>query len=268
MGGVSVARLTWDDVGSRYYETGVDRGVLYVPGFSGVAWNGLISITENPTGGTAKPFYIDGVKHLNTSYSEEFEATIEAFTYPELFEECEGYSTPFPGFFVTAQPRKPFSLVYRTKIGNDIDGVDRGYKLHLIYNALPEPPQRTNATMGDKVDPTHFSWKITTRAPAISGYKRTAHFVIDSTDVDPISLAALEDVLYGSVLAEASIPDPVGVFAIFAANSSFVVIDHGDGSWTATGTSLEVVDHGDGTFDIDAPGATIISSDTYTLSSP
>lgn len=261
-------RVTWCSVGKRFYETGVDRGVLYIDGKPGVPWNGLTSILETPIGGEAKSYYIDGIKYLNLASSEEFEAVIEALTYPDEFAFCEGYASAYNGLLVTQQPRKSFGLTYRTKIGNDLNGSDFAYKIHLIYNALAEPTQRSNNTMDDSINLSPFSWKITTRPPTITGYKRSAHFVIDSRFTDPMVLSAVEDVLYGTNSAGANLPSPTELFNIFEVNSSFVVIDNGDGSFTATGTDLEVHMIDETSFVINTHGAVFVNEDSYTLSSP
>lgn len=210
-------RLIWSSIGDRFYETGVDRGVLYIGINPGVVWPGLISISETIVGGEAKPFYIDGVKFLNIASSEEFEATINAYHNPIEFGPCDGTVSIHNGLFVTQQPRKPFSLSYRTKIGNDVDGTDHAYKIHLVYNALAAPSERNNNTIGDSAEPSTFSWPITTLPPAITGYKRTAHLVIDSRSTDPSILSNVEDILYGNDVDVARLPTPDELADIFSA---------------------------------------------------
>lgn len=262
-----MARLVWDAVGERFFETGVDRGVLYVGSQPGVAWNGLTSVSENPTGGDADGYYIDGIKYLNVPNPEEFEGTIEAFTYPDEFSVCEGLLTPFHGLFLTNQPRQPFGLTYRTLVGNDVQGVDKGYKIHLIYNALAEPTGRSNNTMDDNPNPQTFSWKITTLPPPVVGYRRTAHYVIDSHVTDPLALTAIENILYGTESLTSRLPLPAELFTIFETNSSFTVVDNGDGTFTASGTDFEVFMSGTDTFTIDTPAAVFVDADSYTLTS-
>lgn len=208
-------RLSWGDVGEKFYETGVDRGVLYVSGEPGVAWIGLTSVDESPSGGEAKPYYIDGVKYLNLSAAEEFEATINAFNSPNLFWACDGIASVQNGLFVTQQPRKQFGLSYRTVVGNDVNGPDHAYKIHLVYNALAGPSSRNNATLGDSSDPTTFSWSITTLPPSIIGYKRTSHLVIDSRLTDPEVLTEVENILYGNDSDSSNLPSPDDLIAIF-----------------------------------------------------
>lgn len=263
-----MAQLVWGAIGERRYEAGIDHGVLYIGDQPGVAWNGLTSVSENSTGGAATAYYIDGEKYLNSPDSEEFEATIEAFTYPDEFEACDGTAAYLSGLLVTQQPRKSFGLSYRTKVGNDINGIDNGYKIHLIYNALAEPSQRPNKTLSESSDLSAFSWKITTRPPAVVGYKRTAHYIIDSRRTDPAALTVIEAVLYGTESEAPRLPDTTELFDIFTNNSSFFVVDNGDGTFTATGTEFEVHMLDDNIFQISTPGAVFIDPNTYTLTSP
>jgi hypothetical protein len=213
--------LTWDDVGEKVYETGVDHGVLYLPDDTGVyntgvAWNGLTTVTESPSGADSNPQYADNIKYLNLLSAEEFGGTIEAFTYPEEFGQCDGTALPAPGLAVGQQGRKAFGLSYRTKVGNDVDGVDYGYKLHLIYGALAAPSEKAYATINDSPSAISFSWAITTTPVPVTGYKPTALIVVDSTVVDPVDLTALEDLLYGNATLEAALPMPDEVIALFA----------------------------------------------------
>lgn len=192
-------RLTWSAVGERFYETGIDRGVLYVDNEIGVAWTGLISVTENSSGGEAKPYYLDGIKYLNLSAAEEFEATLNAFSSPSEFAQCDGVASIHNGLFATQQPRKSFGFSYRTRVGNDLDGSDHGYKIHLVYNALSEPSDNAYSTIGESAEPSIFSWQISTLPPGLTGYKPTAHFVIDSRRTPKGLMAHIEDLLYGSI---------------------------------------------------------------------
>lgn len=212
-----MTRLVWGLPGERFYETGIDRGSLYLMGSEpGVAWNGLTAVKENPSGGQPKPFYIEGQKYINLSGVEEFEATIEAFSSPKEFGVCDGTAQLLKGLYATQQPRRSFGLSYRTRVGNDIQGVDHGYKLHLVYGALAAPSGVTYGTISDTNDPTTFSWSITTLPPIVPGYKPTAHFVIDSREADISALTELEDVLYGTNLTPPRLPTIEELFAIFA----------------------------------------------------
>lgn len=259
-------RIEWNTFGTRFYEAGVDRGVLYIDDQPGVPWVGLTSVNENPSGGDPKPYYIDGVKYLNVPEAEEFEATINALTYPDEFFPCEGIAQPRLGMFLGQQRKKTFGFCYRTKIGNDLSE-NYGYKIHLVYNALASSTSRDNTTFSDRNDLTQFSWKIVTKPPSTPEYKRTSYIVVDSRFTDPSVLALLEDTLYGTEEDPARLPTFEELIAIFDTVSSLKIIDNGDGTWTATaaGDIIRMLD--DTTFEITAPTAVYIDDDTYTLSS-
>lgn len=203
-----MAKLLWDQPGTRFYETGLDRGVLFVGTQEGVAWSGLISVDESPTGAEAKPYYIDGFKYLNIAAVEEFEATITAFSAPAEFAPCDGRTFLNNGLIATQQPRVPFNFSYRTKIGNDIDGVDYAYKIHIVYNALAAAAGRNYSTTGDSAEAAQLSWSVTTLPPAMTGLKPTAHFAIDTRASSPAFLTALEDFLYGTDVDQSRLPTP------------------------------------------------------------
>lgn len=214
-----MSKLIWGDSGERFYETGINQGVLYVDGI-GVPWNGLISVQESPSGGSPTPYYLDGVKYLNVATVEEFEATLEAFSSPRQFDTCDGTSSVGNGLFITQQPRKPFGLSYRTRIGNDIDGLEHGYKIHLVYDALAAPTERGNSSLGETAEPMHLSWSITTTPKFIPGMHPAAHLVIDSTEADPNLLNLLEGFLYGGLELEPRQPTPSQIVGIFGTWSS------------------------------------------------
>lgn len=197
-----MSRLTWDNNGERLYETGVKQGVLYPiqtdGSYSkGVAWNGLTAVTESPSGAEATALYADDIKYLNLISNEEFGATIEAYTYPDEFAECDGSAALVDGVTLGQQKRKTFGLCYRTSLGNDVDGNDYGYKLHLVYGCLAAPSEKAYATINDSPEAITFSWEISTTPVNVAGFKPTSQITIDSTKADPTKLAALEDVLYG-----------------------------------------------------------------------
>lgn len=192
-----MTRVIWNKNGERFYEAGLDRGMLYVNG-AAVPWNGLISVKEAPTGGDAKPSYIDGVKFRNRATPEEFNATIEAFTYPKEFGPCEGITAVGLGLYANQQRRKSFDLSYRTKIGNDLLGTDLGYKLHFVYNALAKPASVDRETLDDSTKPFNFSWSITTRPALNKLLQPTAHLVLDSRETPSSLLTELEDIIYGN----------------------------------------------------------------------
>ena len=196
-----MAKIVWDKTGEHFYETGVKNGVLYVQEGSaypkGVAWNGLTAVTESPSGAEATPLYADDIKYLNLISTEEFGATIEAYTYPDEFAACDGSATLVDGVMIGQQARKTFGLCYRTTIGNDTNGNDYGYKLHIIYGALAAPSEKAYATINDSPEAITFSWEVTTTPVNVTGAKPTASITIDSTKANPTKLAALEDILYG-----------------------------------------------------------------------
>ena len=196
-----MAKIVWDKTGEHFYETGVKNGVLYVQEGSaypkGVAWNGLTAVTESPSGAEATPLYADDIKYLNLISTEEFGATIEAYTYPDEFAACDGSAALVDGVMIGQQARKTFGLCYRTTIGNDTNGNDYGYKLHIIYGALAAPSEKAYATINDSPEAITFSWEVTTTPVNVTGAKPTASITIDSTKADPTKLAALEDILYG-----------------------------------------------------------------------
>lgn len=205
-----MAKLVWDKTGDRLYETGVKNGVLYIPTAGvyskGVAWNGLTAVTESPSGAEATALYADDTKYLSLMSAEEFGATIEAYTYPDEFAACDGSAELADGVMIGQQKRSTFGLCYKTTIGNDTDGNDHGYKLHIIYGAQAKPSERAYATINDSPEAITFSWEITTTPVNVTGAKPTASLVIDSTKADPSKLAALEDILYGKDGEPASEP--------------------------------------------------------------
>lgn len=209
-----MAQLVWDSPGSRVYETGVSNGVLYVDDADGVAWNGLVAVTESPNGGQVTPYYVDGIRYLNRAGVEEFEGTIEAFTYPDEFEPCVGVSSVNYGLFAMHQRRRSFSMAYMTRVGTDMDP-RAGYKVHVIYNAMIEPSQRANKSMSDAVDPLNFQWKIVTKPPSMVGYKPTSHFVIDSRKTPKSLLNQVFDILFGSQTTPPRLPSVAELLDLF-----------------------------------------------------
>lgn len=208
-----MSKLVWDKVGERQYETGVDRGVLYVQDDNGaypkgVAWSGLTAVTESPSGAEATPLYADNIKYLNLLSAEEFGATVEAYTAPVEFEACDGSAELVPGVTIGQQVRKTFGMCYRTLLGNDVKGNKFGYKIHIIYGALAAPSEKAYATVNDSPEAMTMSWELTTTPVSVTGFEPTATLVIKSTTVDPDKLAQLEAVLYGSDDVEARLPLP------------------------------------------------------------
>lgn len=215
-----MAKLVFDESGKRFYETGVSKGVLYVQDASGaypqgVAWNGLTAVNEAPSGAEATPLYADDIKYLELRSAEEFGATIEAYTYPDEFEQCDGSAEIAEGVVIGQQARKAFGLCYRTIVGNDIQGNDLGYKLHLIYGATAAPSEKAYATVNDSPEAVTFSWEVTCTPVDVEGFKPTATVVIDSRKVDAEKLAALEAKLYGTESEEAQLPLPAEIANMF-----------------------------------------------------
>nr|DAH12803.1 MAG TPA: tail tube protein [Caudoviricetes sp.] len=219
-------RLTWDDSGERTYETGVKMGVLY-PQTSGaypkgIAWNGLTSVTESPSGAESNPQYADDIKYLDLYSAEEFGATINAFTYPDEFSACDGSAELVKGAYIGQQNRQSFGLCYRTTLGNDTEGNEYGYKLHIIYGAKASPSEKAYNTINDSPEAIEFSWELTTTPVKVTGHKPTANLIIDSTKVNKEKLTALEDILYGkdgSGSADARLPLPDEIFTILGGSA-------------------------------------------------
>ncbi len=217
-----MSKLVWDQIGERLYETGVKQGVLYPISDKGtydlgVAWNGLTAVTESPSGAEASPLYADDIKYLNLISNEEFGGTIEAYTYPEEFEQCDGSASIATGVIIGQQARKTFGLCYRTTLGNDVANNDYGYKLHLVYGALAAPSEKAYATINDSPEAITFSWEFSTTPVSVTGHKPTASITIDSTKCDAEKLAALEAILYGSEDAEPRLPLPDEIAELMAA---------------------------------------------------
>ena len=205
-------RLTWDDLGKRFYETGVKQGVLYPQAGGaypkGVAWNGLTAVTESPSGAEPTPLYADDIKYLELTSNEEFGCTIEAYTYPDEFKACNGEATLAEGVTIGQQTRVPFGFCYKTVLGNDEKKNDYGYKLHLVYGATASVSEKAFQTINDSPEAITFSWEVTTTPVAVKGFKPTAILTIDSTTIAAEKLTALEDILYGKDEAEARLPLP------------------------------------------------------------
>ena len=219
-----MSKLVWDQTGTREYETGVKNGVLYPQAEGGtypkgVAWNGLISVTESPSGAEATALYADDIKYLNLMSNEEFGATIEAYMSPEEFDQCDGTASLATGVSIGQQKRKTFGMAYKTTIGNDVDGNDYGYKIHLIYGALAAPSEKAYSTINDSPEAMTLSWEVSTTPVIVDGFKPTATVVIDSTKVDKKKLATLEDILFGSAEKEARLPLPDEIVTIIGTAS-------------------------------------------------
>ena len=232
----TVGRITWDKTGERYYEAGVDRGVLYTDKSTntnedgkytnGVAWNGLTAVTESPSGAEPTPLYANNRKYLNIMTNEEFGGTIEAFMYPDEFAECDGSKEITPGLFIGQQARKTFGFTYRTLIGNDMNEAGADYKIHLVYNALAGVSEKARNTINESLEPEPFSWEFTTTSVDMASndttladlkLKPTAHLVVDSRNTPAEKLKALEDILYGTAEAAPYLPSPDAVYKMLKA---------------------------------------------------
>ena len=268
-------KLSWDNTGERFYETGVDHGVLYIPDnygvyTDGVAWNGLTTVTESPSGAESTKTYADNIPYLNLVSVEEFGATVEAYTYPEEFDQFDGKASPQPGVSVGQQGRRAFGLSYRTRVGNDVVGTDLGYKIHLVYNATAAPSEKAYATINDSPEAITFSWELTT-IPINAGddYKPTSLLTIDSTKVDADALADLEDALYGTTGTDPRLPTPEEVLAMFAGTVSVVTptaptYDSGTDTITIpTVTGIEYLIDG-----VVVSGGVVITEDTLVTARP
>lgn len=206
-----MAKLVWDQAGQKFFETGVSNGVLYVSDgqggyLKGVAWNGLTSVAENPSGAESNPVYADNIKYLNIISAEEFGATIEAYTYPDEFMECDGSAQVVTGVNIGQQARKSFGISYRTRVGNDVAGDNLGYKIHVIYNCQAAPSGKTYSTVNESPEAITFSWEVTTTPVPVEGFRPTSTVVFDSTKLDAEKMAAVENALYGGASSEPGLP--------------------------------------------------------------
>ena len=259
--------LTWHSVGDHLFETGVDRGVLYVDEV-GYAWNGLVSVEASPSGGETRSHYMDGVKYLNLSGKEEYEATISAFYSPPEFDECDGLGTLRPGLFAGQQKRKSFGFSYRSKVGNDVSGIDHGYKIHVVYNALATPSQKGYSTIGADPEASLMNWSITTKPIIVSGMLNSSYLVIDTTRSPAAAVQELETILYGSDLGDPRLPEPSEIVSIFTDSSSFTVTDLGDGLFEISGSDLAVFEVSTDIFEITHDGVVPIDEDLAQITSP
>lgn len=240
--------LTWDGTGEKVYEAGVDHGVLYMPNGSGVydngvAWNGLVTVTESPTGAEPNKTYADNIIYGNLVSAEEFEATIEAYTYPNEFAAYDGTEIPTPGVAVGGQARRTFGMSFRTLKGNDIEGTEFGYKLHLLYGLTASPSEKAYGTINDSPEMITFSWDVTSIPVNVTGMRPTSQLTIDSTEVDPDALAALEELLYGGVGSDPSLPTPDEVIDLVGgtATAANVVVAGAADAVAISGTTTNVL---------------------------
>lgn len=262
-----MARLDWNPIGSKIFETGVDRGVLYVPGQNGVVWNGLVSVIETPSGGETRSFYYDGKKFLNVASSEEMAGTINAYYSPPEFDVCDGSSEPEDGVYAWQQRRSSFGLSFRTKTGNDINGLDSSYKIHIIYNLLAAPSERPYKTNSSEPEPLVLSWEYTTKPVPFPDYLPTAHVTIDANKAPSWAIQQLETILYGTETTDARLPSPEEIIFAFNNKPLFTVTDLGDGVFEIYGADEEVTFVDAGQYTISGEQVVSVDGSTYTISS-
>lgn len=260
-----MTRIVWDKLGERLFETGIDRGVLYLPDSSGVAWNGLTSVNEDFDDVNVSSYFQDGVKFNEVRTLDAFSATLTAFTFPDEFLQFDGISSKAPNdwlYFGSQPVTERFGLSYRTKIGNDIDGAEHGYKLHLLYNLTADPNGSDHQTQSASPTPSEFSWKITGLPIRIEGIAPTVHLIIDSRMADPLKLSTIEDALYGTTLGQPRLPSPDSIIDWHL----ITITDNGDGTWTAEGPAELITRPTPTSFQIDNVNATYLDADTYEVS--
>lgn len=256
--------LVWDEIGTHFYEAGVDRGVLYLPDGNGVPWNGLINVTESSEN-QATPVYFDGIKYADILTFGDFSGTIKAYTYPDEFLQFEGILEVGNGLFVNNQQPNRFNLSYRTRIGNDIDE-NYGYKIHILYNLIATPSEKSYDTMSVDKSAIEFEWSISAIPDKISGFKPTAHLIIDSRKMGPLLLQDIEDTLYGNEFDDAKLP-PLSTLTSFIDNWVIIrITENGDGTWTATGPDNLITMLDATTFQIIQANARYLDADTYLIS--
>ena len=264
-----MATLVWDQIGERFYQTGVDRGVLYLHDGTVAVWNGLTDVEES-TNSELKSFHLDGVKYLENLIPGDFSGKLTAFTYPDEFDSVNGIARigTSPGLAYYDQPAKSFNLSYRTRLGNDLEGTDFGYKIHLLYNILANPDSHSFPTVKDSLEAVEFSWSLSGIPPKLLGYRPTVHISIDSRDTPPDILEMLEDMLYGTDVTDPHLPSLQEIAEFFGYLGALLIIDHGGGMWSAvdeSDTYITMIDNT--TFQIDNADATYLDAVTYEISS-
>lgn len=257
--------LSWDTTGTRYFETGVDRAVLYLPDGKAVAWNGFVSISEKVVGAEQSPVYFDGVKYGDAISAGDFAATIKAITYPDEFLDVEGVVFIDNGLHITNQEPKRFGLSYRTKIGNDVEGADLGYKLHVLYNLIATPSQKTYDTFGG-ANVTMFEWNVTAVPNVVAGYRASSHLIFDSREMGALVLKDIEDTLYGYEGVDARLPEMTSLIS-FVDNWVIIrVTDNYDGTFTISGPDELVYMLDSTTFEVIQANSTYTDANTYIIS--
>lgn len=262
-----MATLVWDEVSEKIYQTGIEHGVLYLHDGTVAPWNGLIDIEES-SNSELKSFYLDGVKFLESLSPGDFQGKLKAYTYPDEFDSVNGLAVVAPGLTYYEQPPRSFNLSYKTRVGNDVEGTDYGYKIHILYNILANPDSHSFGSISESTNAVEFSWSLTGTPPKIGRVRPTVHLSIDSRTTPPEILALLEKTLYGTPTTNPSLPPITEIGEYFGFRGGLLIIDHGDGTWTAvdeSDTYINMLD--DTTFQIAGADATYLDADTYTISS-
>lgn len=263
-----MTKLAWHQPGSRRFETGTDRGVLYPHDGDGVAWNGLTGVNESPAEVLLSSQYFDGIKFNETKTPSEFSASLKAFTYPDEFMQYDGVQEFAPGIQIYDQTvRNRFGISYRTRIGNELQGTDLGYKIHLGYNLTAIPEVKNYPTLGGQAAATEFGWSLTGVPIKVDNFRPSCHFSIDSTKVHPELLAVIEDILYGGELTPPRLPTPAELSTLINNWDLITITDNGDGTWTATGPDEYVSMLDPTTFRIEGASIVYLNSTTYVISS-
>lgn len=255
-----MTRVLWDQVGERVFQTGVDRGVLYLPDNSGVVWNGLISVTE-AFSNEVKPYYMEGFKYLETHLPGDYSSELKAFTYPDEFDEINGIVEDQHLYFHN-QPPKMFGLTYRTLVGDDVDGTNRGYKIHILWNLRAIPTSIPYSSLSGTPETISFGWTLSGVPVIVDGRKPTCHISIDSTKIDPFALELIENMLYGTATSDPTLPSIQELIAL----DDLFITDNGDGTWTAVGSDHYISMLDPTTFQIANATTTTIDANTYTIS--
>lgn len=263
-----MAGLVWDQIGERAYQAGVDRGVLYLHDGTVVVWNGLTGVEES-TVSELKSSYLEGVKYLEILTPGDFSGKLKAFTYPDEFDSVNGIASVAPGLAYYDQPAKSFNLSYRTRIGNDVVGPDYGYKIHILYNVIANPDSVSFDSFKDSgADPIEFGWSLSGTPPQLEGFRPTVHISVGSIDTPPDVMQMLEDKLYGTAISDASLPSIQDISEYFGYLGALIIIDHGDGTWSAVDESDSYITMLDSTtFQIDGADATYLDTLSYEISS-
>jgi hypothetical protein len=262
-----MSALVWDAVGSRTYEAGVSKGVLYGEDGEGFAWNGLTAI-ESSIDSEVDPVHFDGVKFNDLVTVGDFQATMRAFTYPDEFLRYEGTYEDQTGFYITGQQPSRFGLSYQTKVGDDVSGIEAGYKLHILYNLTAIPSETSYETLSLDTEPIEFEWQLTSVPEDIDGYKPTAHVILDSRKLDPNLMRDVEDILYGSEDNDPHLPSLQALASFIRSWERLIIINNGDGTWTAISNEDGIIVMSDAsTFEITSDSAVYLDDDSYTIGS-